>query len=57
MIAGDINPAAVGSELDGVGDEIEQNLLESLGVGCHMNFMLALWHCESQSVRFCLQRT
>ena len=55
-IAGDADAAACRSEFDRVGDEIEQNLLESLSVRCHENFALALRDCQCDPFRLRLKR-
>src|SRR5207247_10305128 len=45
-----------GRKLDGVRDEIEQDLLKSFGVGCHENFVRRRRDREREALRFGLER-
>ena len=48
--------AAGGSEFDGVGDQIEEDLLEPLGISCDANLIFRSRHGQRESLCLCLKR-
>ena len=54
--ARDSDRSARGRKLDGVRDQIEQDLLKSLGVGRHENIACRRRDHEREAIGFCLER-